>query len=114
MENVCRNGDYVPDGFGGFLRALGTQELLMQALFKLSCRRGSFPFLPELGSKLYTLGQEKRADQDACARQYATQALSGMPLTVTGAKVAQLPEGKAQVTVWLRCDRQTAALEVTV
>ena len=52
MENLLRDGDYVPNGFGGFTRLYGTQEVLARALFRLTCRRGSFPFLPELGSRL--------------------------------------------------------------
>ncbi len=114
MENLCRNGDYVPDGFGGFVRLQGAQALLQRALFKLSCRRESFPFLPQLGSRLYTLGREKRAARNDCARQYAAQALAGMGVTVTQAEAASLPDGRASVTVWLRCEDETAALEVTV
>ena len=114
MENLCVNGDYVPDGFGGFTRLQGTQALLARALFNLSCRRGSFPFLPELGSRLYALGQEKPAARRDCARQYVAEALSGMGVTVTDAKVVSLPDGRAQVTVQLRCEDEAAALEVTV
>ena len=47
MENLLRDGDYVPNGFGGFTRLYGAQEVLAKALFKLTCRRGSFPFLQD-------------------------------------------------------------------
>ena len=57
MENLLRDGDYVPNGFGGFTRLYGAQEVLAKALFKLTCRRGSFPFLQDLGSRLYELGR---------------------------------------------------------
>lgn len=114
MENLCRNGDYVPDGFGGFVRLQGAQALLQRALFKLSCRRGSFPFLPELGSRLYALGREKPAARSDCARQYAAEALEGMGVAVTRVQVTSLPDGKARVTVQLRCEDETATLEVTV
>ena len=50
-ENLLRGGDYVPDGFGGFVRLQEEEALLERALFKLTCRRGAFPFLPELGSR---------------------------------------------------------------
>ena len=50
MENLLRDGDYAPNGFGGFTRLSGAQEVLARALFRLTCRKGSFPFLPELGS----------------------------------------------------------------
>ena len=54
-ELLLRDGDYVPDGQGGLRRAEGTDGLLQRVLFQLSARRGSFPFLPELGSRLYAL-----------------------------------------------------------
>ena len=63
MVNLCINGDYVPDGFGGFTRLQGTQALLQRSLFKLGCKRGSFPFLPELGlSGTFTV----RSAQSSC------------------------------------------------
>ena len=52
MELKIRNGDYIADGIGGERRADGAEALLERALFGLSVRRGSFPFLPELGSEL--------------------------------------------------------------
>ena len=42
MELMVRNGDYVNDGAGGFLRAEGTDELLQRVLWKLSIPRGAF------------------------------------------------------------------------
>ncbi|MFR4560423.1 MAG: hypothetical protein ACLT5P_03860 [Flavonifractor plautii] len=38
MELMVRNGDYVSDGAGGFLRAEGTDEPLQRVLWKLSIR----------------------------------------------------------------------------
>lgn len=38
---MVRNGDYVNDGAGGFLRAEGTDELLQRVLWKLSIPRWS-------------------------------------------------------------------------
>ena len=78
-ENLLRGGDYVPDGFGGFVRLQEEEALLERALFKLTCRRGAFPFLPELGSRLRELGRLRPSARNAAARQYAAQALEGMP-----------------------------------
>ena len=111
MENLLRNGDYVPDGFGGFVRLHGEEERLGRALFRLTCRYGAFAFLPSLGSMLYALGKEKPSVRAAAARQYAEQALDGTGYTVTDASVTALPDGYAAVTVQLR-DGQT--LEVRV
>ena len=55
MELRRRDGDYVPDGAGGFETLTGAGELLQRALWRLQIPRGSFPFLPELGSELHLL-----------------------------------------------------------
>ena len=90
MELLIQNGDYVPDGKGGFRRALGSDELLQRALFKLTARRGSFPFLPELGSRMYQLRREKPSAWGALARQFAVEALAGLDgVTVAGAEARQ-------------------------
>lgn len=108
MELLIRNGDYVPGGDGGFRRAEGAQELLQRALFKLSVRRGSFPFLPELGSGLYRLSREKPSDWGGLARQYAAQALEGEDVTVTGVSIVPHEDGAA-VEVRLEAGGETAA-----
>lgn len=59
MELRLEQGDYVPNGAGGFQRLEGAEALLQRVLFRLTARRGQFPFLPELGSRLYQLGREK-------------------------------------------------------
>lgn len=63
----------------------GSEALLSQALFRLTCRRGRFPLLPELGSLLYTLDREKPSGRAMAAQQYAQQALEGLGLEVQGA-----------------------------
>ena len=55
MELELKNGDYVPDGIGGVHRVSGREALAQRVLFRLTARRGSFPFWPELGSRLYQL-----------------------------------------------------------
>ena len=114
MENLLRDGDYVPNGFGGFTRLYGAQEVLARALFKLTCRRGALPFLPELGSRLLELGKEKPARRAALARQYAAQALCGMGLEVEDAEVTQTADGHARVEFWLRYADAQQAVEVNI
>lgn len=112
MELFIQNGDYVPDGKGGFQRAQGTTELLQRALFRLAARRGSFPFLPELGSELYRLPTQKPSAWESFARQYAAQALQDEEaLTVSGVRVYPR-DGGAAVEVNLDCQGET--LNVTV
>lgn len=76
MELKLRDGDYVPDGKGGMERVEGAEELLERVLWKLSVRRGSFPLLPELGSRLYLLPRARPGERDALAAQYAAEALA--------------------------------------
>lgn len=113
MELLLRNGDYVPDGNGGFRRVRGTDELIQRILFLLSVRRGSFPFLPGLGSRLYTLTREKPGDRENLARQYAAEALRGETLAVTGASVTPTAEG-AQVRVELEWQGEDLSVMVEV
>ena len=111
MENLLRDGDYVPNGFGGFTRLYGAQEVLAKALFKLTCRRGSFPFLQDLGSRLYELGRLRPSEREAAAKIYCEQALQGMGLTVDEVKLTQLPSGQASVEVCLTYQDEKQALE---
>ena len=113
MELLIRNGDYAPDGKGGFKRAQGSDELLQRVLFKLTARRGSFPFLPELGSELHRLTREKPSAWQSLARQYAAQALEGEELTVEEVQVT--PNGRgAVIKVFLEYQGEELALEVAV
>ena len=75
MELKLVNGDYVPDGAGGMVRLFGAEEVLARAIFRLTARRGAFPFLPDLGSRLHLLLREPPSARQALAAQYAAQAL---------------------------------------
>ena len=115
MEELkLTDGDLVPDGAGGFCRLTGSGALIQRLLFKLTARRGAFVFLPELGSRLYTLGREKPGDRQTLCERYVAEALADEDVTVTG--VQYLPAGEgARVTVELRWQGQpmeiTAQLE---
>ena len=99
-EWIMKDGDLVPDGAGGFTRVYGEQAVLQRVLFKLTVRRGSFPFLPELGSELHTLRREKAsARQSLCAR-YVAQALEGEDVTIKQVTYTE-DAGRAQVDVCL-------------
>lgn len=88
MELQLKDRDYVPNGAGGVVGLTGAEEVLARTLFRLAVRRGSFPFLLELGSRLYLLRGAKPAQWESLARQYAAEALAGeTELTVTGVRV---------------------------
>lgn len=113
-ESLLRGGDYVPDGFGGFVRLEEEKARLACALFRLTCRRGAFAFLPELGSELRELGKYRPAEREEAARQLAAQALEGMGLEVTGVRVRMISDEQADVAVYLRDENGTHTLEVRV
>lgn len=90
MSLLLKERDYVHDGNGGVLVVQGGDELMSEVLFRLTARRGSFPFLPELGSRMYLLRREKPSMWESLAQQLAVEALSGLSdLSVTGAAVEQ-------------------------
>ena len=76
MAIKLEKGDYALRGSAS-VPLRGQDAAFADALFRLQCRRGSFPFLPELGSRLWALGLERRSDRSALARQYCAEALSG-------------------------------------
>ena len=99
MGLSLRNGDYVPDGTGGLRRAEGQAALLERVLFRLTARRGTFPFLPELGSRLWQLGRLSAAQRQSAAEQYVAEALAQGPrLTVEQVDLTEPGGGRAQVT----------------
>ena len=55
MSLLLKDRDYAVDGNGGVAVARDGDELVGEVLFRLTARRGSFPFLPELGSRMYQL-----------------------------------------------------------
>lgn len=112
MVNKLVNGDYVPQG-GGIARVQGAQSAFANAVFCLQCRRGSFPFLPELGSRLWQLGGVRQGDWAVCARQYCMEALQGTGVEVQDVRV--YPQGQALcVEVSLRLGETTLSVEVQV
>jgi len=112
MELYFKNGDYLPDGKGGFLRVRGREELLQRVLWKLRVRRGSFPFLPELGSNLHTLLREKAGQRNVLARQYVAQALQDeKDLTVRDVETVHNERG---LEVIVSLDWQGEELDVTL
>lgn len=114
MALLLKDGDYVAVERGGLRTVEGAQDLLQRVLFRLQARRGSFPFLPELGSRLYLLGREKPGDRQALARQYAVEALRGEEVEVTGVAVEESQPGRLRVLVDMEWNGVHLAAEVMV
>lgn len=90
MSLLLKQRDYVADGNGGVAAVQGGEALLNEVLFRLTVRRGSFPFLPGLGSRMYQLRREKPSAWETLAQQFAVEALAEQDgVTVTGAKVRE-------------------------
>ena len=116
MGLALRNGDYVPDGTGGLRRAEGQEALLERVLFRLTARRGTFPFLPELGSRLWQLGRLSAAQRQSAAGQYVAGALAPGPgLAVEQVTLTESGGGRAQVTASMtwRGERLSVTVEVS-
>ena len=114
MELKLKNGDYIPDGAGGFVRCTGPEALLSEALFRLNCRRGAFPLMPGLGSRLHELTREKPGAIRSAARQWAIEALQDMPMTVTDVTVRIIGHDLMELLVQLDAAGQRTTLEVTI
>ena len=83
MSLLLKDRDYVADGNGGVAVVQGGEALL-------NAQRGSFSFLPDLGSRMGELRREKPSAWEVLARQFAVEALDGLEdVTVTGAAVRQ-------------------------
>lgn len=90
MSLLLKDRDYTADGNGGVTVVRDSGELIGEVLFRLTARRGSFPFLPKLGSRMHQLRREKPSAWDSLAQQYAVEALADLPeVVVTGAQVSQ-------------------------
>ena len=88
MSLLLKDRDYAADGNGGVAVVRDGEALINEALFRITARRGSFPFLPELGSRMHQLRREKPSAWDALARQFAVEALEGLDdVAVAGAEV---------------------------
>ena len=88
MELLLKDRDYVPNGAGGVVALTGAEEMLALVLFRLTARKGAFPFLPGVGSRLHLLRNAKPVQWESLARQYVAEALAGEEsLAVAGVTV---------------------------
>lgn len=110
MELALRDGEYLSDS--GTLE--GSEALLQRVLFRLTARRGGFPLLPSLGSRLYTLGQERGGKRLSAARQYVAEALAEEPVSVTAVSLSQAVGGRLRLTVELLCQEGSLTAAVVL
>lgn len=116
MERKLSEGDYLPGAQGDFQSLDGAQALLQRVLFRLTARRGQFPFLPEMGSRLYQLCRDgKPSARSALARQYTVQALeSEEDLTVTDVQWSDLGGNRGHLQVFLEWQGEPLSLSLDI
>lgn len=113
MELKLEEKDYQPAETGGLKTVSGSAEVLQRVLLKLSARRGSFPFLPKLGSRLYLLSREPAGQRQGAAEVYVKEALAEeRGLSVTKVTLTELEAGRLAVRVDLRWQGEALALRL--
>jgi len=110
MELKINGGDYVADGVGGTVRVKGRDALLQRVLFRLTARRGGFPFLEDLGSTLYALGGEAPSHRQSAAEAAVAQALA----EEKNLRVEQVGLEGDYLTVWMNYEGEELNLQLTV
>ncbi len=111
---AIRNGDYVPDGAGGLRRAEGREALLERVLYRLTARRGQFPFLEDLGSRLWQLGRVGAAGRQSAAEQYVAEALSAEEGVTVEAVTLTEAEGRTYLTAELLWEERPLSVTLEI
>lgn len=76
MELKLIDGKYMKGNYQSLAQVDDIEELLQRIEMKLRTRRGTFVPLPEYGSRLHLLSQEKPSNRQSAARQYVLEALA--------------------------------------
>ena len=114
MEFALRAGDYRPDGRGSFETVSGPEAVLQRALIRLCARRGCLPWLPELGSRLYTLRGTRSGDWESTAAAYVAEALvPEEDVRVESVSVSRPEPDRLDIVVWLSANGRQAVVEVS-
>ena len=114
MSLLLKDRDYVADGSGGVTVVQDGEELLSEVLFRLTAKRGAFPFWENLGSRLWALGRVPAPERQAAARQYVTEALSEEPVTVEEVTLEREEDGTVSVTARLRYEGESLPVTAAV
>lgn len=109
-ELKIKDGDYVFDGVGGAVQVKGQDALLQRVLFKLTARRGGFPFLENLGSTLYALGSVPASQRQSAAAAAVVQALADEE----NLQVEQVELDGDRLTVRLKNEGEELDVQLTV
>lgn len=96
MDTALSNGDFLCDSRGFPVQISGNDELLQQALIRISVRNGSFAYNRNLGSELYKLNiySENVADK---AKVLIEEALNDMKNVLVKDVFAELSEDETNL-----------------
>ena len=113
MEIALNNGEY--EAAGGTLRTVtGLEEILQRVVYRLKARRGGFPLLPDVGSRLYTLPRVPEKQRQSAARQFVREALADETDIRIGTVTAKEEAGVMQIAVELRRAEDSALVTVEI
>lgn len=115
MDTAIKNGDFETNQNGLPMAVSGVQELLQQAMFRLTVKKGSFFYDQQLGSRLYTLkgSYGSREDLSQNAMRMVREALKPMSrVTPLGVGASLTGPDQLTLTVALLADQKQTELEV--
>lgn len=112
MDNLLIDGDMIPDFAGDVQKIRGYKEIIQRAMIRLTMKKGSFAYQPELGSRLHHLDIHK-IDQFTLL-SIVSEALADMEeITVLDVeRTVNQSEKILYLTVYLQINGQNAMLEV--
>ena len=113
MELKLRDGDYVAGG-NALQHVSGKDALLQRVLFRLTARRGNFPFLPELGSRLWQLSRLPAAQQKSAAEAFVAEALQEETVSVRNVELREGEDGVMQLAVRLDYEGEELSVAMTI
>ena len=115
MELRLKEGDYVPDGLGGFQRLEGREALVQRLMFRLQAHRGALPFWETMGSRLWQLGRFPPEQRQAAAVQFVSEALEEEEgLVVESVVVREETPGVLSVRAELRYQGEVLPLDLEI
>lgn len=115
MDTALNNGEFLLDVRGRPVQISGIQEILQQVLIKLTIKKGSFIYNPNLGSELHTL-QLTKDNLQANALMLVKEALKDMlEVVVENVNVELTNDGEnMNLTVLISINDQMEEVTITL
>lgn len=115
MDTLLQNGDHARDGRRIPRSIDGVEELIQQALIRLSVPQGSFALAPRLGSQLHRLHRSPSRQTQRLALAWAQEALSPMPgIAVRNVECHQPQPDTLELAIEISINSYNVQLEVAL